>query len=60
MWREGQEVDGSGEARWEAIQGPTGHFDEVKSVAWGGREGREWLVSVRFVPRMSKTCIDVT
>lgn len=32
---------------WEDVEGPTGHFDEVKAVGWGGgKDGREWILSV--------------
>ncbi|CDZ98002.1 RNA polymerase II elongator complex, subunit ELP2, WD repeat superfamily [Phaffia rhodozyma] len=32
---------------WEDVEGPTGHFDGVKAVGWGGgKEGREWILSV--------------
>lgn len=43
IWRESED------GKWEERMGPTGHFDQVKAVTWGGRECREWILSVRSV-----------
>jgi WD40 repeat protein len=43
VWREA--ADPAAPGGWKELMGPTGHFDGVKSVAWGGKAG-EWLVSV--------------
>ncbi|KAL7415694.1 WD40-repeat-containing domain protein [Mrakia frigida] len=42
VWKEG-ETEGE---MWTDGKGPTGHFGGVRGVAWGGREGREWVGSV--------------
>lgn len=43
VWREG--ADSGAPGGWKELMGPTGHFDAVKTVAWGGKHG-EWVVSV--------------
>lgn len=53
VWTQAKE--GGEDAKWEERSGPTGHFEQVKAAAWGGREGREWLLSVRCAPFLCET-----